>query len=77
MAPNNENTKYTEQIKNIKSFKGKKTQQVTYKGIPIRIIPDFSMETLKARRAWTDVLQTLRDHTSQPRQLVMVSVLVL
>jgi hypothetical protein len=27
------------------------------------------METLKARRAWTDVLQTLRDHRFQPRPL--------
>ena len=40
----------------------KKKGQVTYKGRPIRITPDFSMETLKARRSWTDVLQTLRDY---------------
>jgi hypothetical protein len=32
----------------------------------IRIIPDFSVETLKARRLWTDVLQTLRDHGCYP-----------
>jgi hypothetical protein len=30
---------------------------------------DFSMETLKVRRARTDVLQTLRDHRYQPRLL--------
>ena len=30
--------------------------QVTYKGRPIRITPDFSTETLKARKAWTDVI---------------------
>jgi zona occludens toxin (predicted ATPase) len=30
--------------------------QVTYKGRPIRIIPDFSLETMKARRPWTDVI---------------------
>jgi hypothetical protein len=29
--------------------------QVTYKGRPIRIIPDFSMETMKARSAWSEV----------------------
>jgi len=29
--------------------------QVTYKGGPIRITPDFSPETMKARRSWTDV----------------------
>ena len=40
----------------------KEKVQVTYKGRPIRIIPNFSMETLKARRCWTDVLHTLRDH---------------
>lgn len=36
--------------------------QVTYKGWRIRIAPDFSMQTLKARRVWMDVLQALRDH---------------
>ena len=41
--------------------------QVTYKGKPIRITPDFSPETMKARRAWTDVIQTLREHKCQPR----------
>jgi hypothetical protein len=30
--------------------------QVTYKGRPIRIIPDFSTETMKARRSWADVI---------------------
>jgi hypothetical protein len=43
--------------------------QVTYKGRPIRIIPDFSPETMKARRSWTDITQTLRDHKCQPRLL--------
>ena len=43
--------------------------QVTYKGKPIRITPDFSPETMKARRAWTDVIQTLREHKFQPRLL--------
>ena len=43
--------------------------QVTYKGRPIRITPDFSPETMKARRAWTDVIQTLREHKLQPRLL--------
>jgi hypothetical protein len=41
--------------------------QVTYKGRPIRITPDFPPETMKARRAWTDVIQTLREHKCQPR----------
>ena len=51
----------------IKSSKGK--GQVTYKGRPIRITPNFSTETLKARTAWTEVTQTLRVHRCQPRLL--------
>jgi hypothetical protein len=43
--------------------------QVTYKGKPIRITPDFLPETMKARRAWTDVIQTLREHKCQHRLL--------
>jgi hypothetical protein len=30
--------------------------QVAYKSRPIRITPDFSPETMKARRSWTDVV---------------------
>jgi hypothetical protein len=30
--------------------------QVTYKGRPIRITPDFSTETMKARRVWSEVM---------------------
>jgi hypothetical protein len=43
--------------------------QVTYKGRPIRITSDFSPETMKARRSWKDVIQTLREHKCQPRIL--------
>jgi hypothetical protein len=39
---NSQNIKCTKQRKNIKSSKGK--DQVTYKGRPIRITPDFSPE---------------------------------
>ena len=38
----NKNSKYTEEKKNIKNCKGKRP-----KGRPIRITPDFSMETLE------------------------------
>ena len=34
----------------------KERDQVTYKGRTIRITPDFSRETLKARRPWANVL---------------------
>jgi hypothetical protein len=43
--------------------------QVTYKGRPIRITPDFSTETMKDRRYWTYVIQTLKEHKCQPRLL--------
>jgi hypothetical protein len=43
--------------------------QVTYKGRPTRITPDFSPETGKAKRSCTDVIQTLREHKCQPRLL--------
>jgi hypothetical protein len=43
--------------------------QVTYKGRPIRITPDFLPETMKTRRSWADVTQTLREYKCQPRLL--------
>jgi hypothetical protein len=43
--------------------------QVTYKGRPIRITLDFLPEIMKARRSWTDVIQTLREHKCHPRLL--------
>jgi hypothetical protein len=32
-------------------------------------MPDFSPETMKARRSWADVIKTLREHKCQPRLL--------
>jgi hypothetical protein len=58
----------------MKNCKGK--GQVTFKGRPTRIIPDFSMETLKSRRAWTDVLQTLREHKCQPKLQYLAKILI-
>ena len=43
-----------------KAVRGK--AQVTYKGRTIRITPDFSPETVRARRSWIDVIQTQREH---------------
>ena len=43
--------------------------QVTYKVRPIRFTPDFSPETMKARRYWADLIQTLREHKCPPRLL--------
>jgi hypothetical protein len=38
----------------LKTVRGK--GQVIYKDRPIRIIPDFSPETMKARRSRTDII---------------------
>jgi hypothetical protein len=43
--------------------------QITYKGKPIKIIADFSKETLKARRAWSEVFQALNENKFNPRIL--------
>jgi zona occludens toxin (predicted ATPase) len=43
--------------------------QVSYKGTSIRITADFPPETMKARRSWAHVIQTLREHKYQPRLL--------
>ena len=43
--------------------------EVTYKGRPLRITPDYSTDTLKARRSWADVIQTLREQKCHPRLL--------
>jgi hypothetical protein len=43
--------------------------QVTYKGRLIRRTADFSTETMKAGRAWSQVMQTLRELKCQPRIL--------
>ena len=51
----------------------KEKGQVTYKGKPIRIMLNFSMETpaiCPVRKVWTDdVLQTLTDHRCHTRLL--------
>ena len=49
---------------NIKSSKEK--QQITHKGIPIRITADLSIETLQARREWQDILKVTEKITYSP-----------
>lgn len=42
-------------------------RQITYKGKPIRITADFSAQTIKSRRAWSEVFQILKQNDFQPR----------
>jgi hypothetical protein len=51
----------------LKAVRGKK--QITFKGKPIKITADFSTETLKARRTWSEVFQTLNENNFNPRIL--------
>ena len=44
-------------------------QQITHKGIPIRITADLSIETLQARRKWQDILKVMKKKNLQPRLL--------
>ena len=42
-------------------------QQITHKGIPIRITADLSIETLQDRRGWQDILEVMKEKNLQPR----------
>jgi hypothetical protein len=57
--------KHRERI--LKAVREKK--QITYKSKPIKITADFSTETLKARRAWSEVFQSLNENNFNPRIL--------
>ena len=52
---------------NIKTAREK--QQITHKGIPIKITADLSIETLQARREWQDILKAMKEKNLQPRVL--------
>ena len=54
--------KYKEKI--LKAAREK--QQITYKGIPIRLTADLSAETLQARREWQDIFRVMKGKNLQP-----------
>uniref|UniRef100_A0A8D1XAT4 L1 transposable element RRM domain-containing protein n=1 Tax=Sus scrofa TaxID=9823 RepID=A0A8D1XAT4_PIG len=60
-------TKIKDKEKILKAAREKK--QVTYKGTPIRLLADFSAETLQARREWHDILNVMKGKNLQPRLL--------
>ena len=55
------------QRKHIKNNKGK--QQITYKGIPVRLSDYFSAQTLQARRECHDMFKVMKGKNIQPRIL--------
>ena len=62
--------KYKEKI--LKTAREK--QQITYKGIPIRLTADISAETLQARREWQDIFKVMKGKKLQPRLLYPVRI---
>ena len=44
----------------------KEKQQMTYKGIPIRLRDYLSAETLQARREWQDIFKLMKGKNLQP-----------
>ena len=57
------NIKHKEQTLNA----AKEKQQVTHKGLPIRVTADLSIETLQARTEWQDILKVMKGKNLQPR----------
>ena len=57
--------KHKEQI--LKAAREK--QQITHKGIPIRIRADLSTEIIQGRREWQDILKVMKENNLQPRLL--------
>ena len=51
----------------LKATRGK--ERVTYKGVLIRLLADFSKETLQARRGWKDVFKVMKGKDLHPRYL--------
>ena len=51
----------------LKAAKEKET--VTYKGLPIRLLADFSKQTSQARRCWQEVFQVMKGKDLHPRLL--------
>ena len=43
----------------------RKKQQITNKGIPIRLTADLSAETLQARREWQDIFKVMKGKNLQ------------
>jgi hypothetical protein len=48
---------------------GREEKQITCKGKPIKITADFSMETVKASRAWSELFWALNENKFSPRTL--------
>jgi len=50
-------------------------QQITHKGITIRITADLSIKILQARREWQNILKVMKEKNLQPRFLYPARIL--
>ena len=64
-------TKFQDKERILKAAREK--QGVTFKGAPIRLATDFSMETFQARRERQKIFQVMRTRGLQPRLLYPAS----
>ena len=62
--------KYKEKI--LKAAREK--QQITYKGIPVRLRADLSAETLQTRRVWQDIFKVMKGKKLQQRLLYLARI---
>ena len=58
--------KHKEQI--LKAAREK--QQITHKGIPIRITADISIETLQARREWHNIFKIMKEMNQKTNKIL-------
>ena len=69
----NKDVKTKKQKKTNKTKQNKKAarekQQITHKGILVRLTADLSAETVQARREWQDILKVMKEKNLQPRLL--------
>ena len=49
-------------------------QQITHKGIPIRITANLSIETLEARREWQDILKVMKGKQNKTKPTAQIIV---
>ena len=63
-------TKHKERI--LKAAREK--QKVTYKGNPICLTTDLSIEILQTRREWQDIFKVLKGKNLQPRSLYLARI---
>ena len=49
-------------------------QQMTHKGIPIRITADLSIQSLQVRREWQDILKVMNKQTNKQTTTAQITV---